>query len=138
MSEPITDEALRDLLRLSERATPGPYEWDDDERCVFAPDGRIMFDRSAETDDSDVADATFLAAANPTTVRSLVRELLALREQVCIIGEDNVRLRSAISGLKTGSCWCDVGIGNPMMRGRHSLGCLGVLDLMRTDLGEDQ
>ena len=32
--------------------------------------------------------------------------------------------------LKCGSCWCEVGIGNPMMQGRHSDACLEVQRLV--------
>ncbi len=28
-----------------------------------------------------------------------------------------------LEGLKNCYCWCDVGIGNPMMKGRHSDSC---------------
>ena len=34
-----------------------------------------------------------------------------------------VRLRALILSLKRGSCWCEMGIGNPMMRGAHTEAC---------------
>jgi hypothetical protein len=39
-------------------------------------------------------------------------------------------LREIIAGLKTGSCWCQAGIDNPMMAGRHSAICLAAQKVM--------
>jgi hypothetical protein len=39
-------------------------------------------------------------------------------------------LREIIAGLKTGSCWCQAGIDNPMMAGRHSAVCLAAQKVM--------
>jgi hypothetical protein len=35
-------------------------------------------------------------------------------------------LREALDGLMCGDCWCEAGIGNPMMHGQHSPQCLEV------------
>jgi hypothetical protein len=39
-------------------------------------------------------------------------------------------LLEIIADLKTGSCWCQVGVGNPMTSGQHSLVCLSVQNMI--------
>jgi hypothetical protein len=34
-----------------------------------------------------------------------------------------IELINALIGLKKGDCFCDVGIDNPMLQGRHSRSC---------------
>jgi hypothetical protein len=40
-------------------------------------------------------------------------------------------LASLLERLKTGACWCEVGIGNPMLAGRHAQVCLDVQAALR-------
>ena len=39
-------------------------------------------------------------------------------------------LVEALADHKHGTCYCDVGIDNPMMRGKHSLACDKTCDLL--------
>lgn len=48
---------------------------------------------------------------------------LAALEAVAALAERERRLREALVGLKRGHCWCEAGIGNPMMHGGHTVGC---------------
>lgn len=39
-------------------------------------------------------------------------------------------LVEALHALKRGDCWCEAGVGNPMMQGRHSAACDRVRTLL--------
>lgn len=69
----LSEARLRDLLALALKATPGQWEYRHDDE-VWTQSDRFL--ASAVIDD----DAAFIAAANADTIRSLVTELLALRE----------------------------------------------------------
>ncbi len=82
MTGPMTDTTpktfdLDALEQIAKAATPGPYWWHEHYRCVYAPDGRIMFDRSVGCDDSDRADAAYATAFNPETALALIAALRA-------------------------------------------------------------
>lgn len=78
----IEARSLTALETIAKAATPGPYQWDKRELCVYAPDGRIMFDRSVDCDDTDEADAQFIAAFNPTVALRLLTELREARQTI--------------------------------------------------------
>lgn len=43
-------------------------------------------------------------------------------------------LKTALIGLKRGDCWCEVGIGNPMLRGKHLQPCLFAQTILEADV----
>lgn len=58
-------------------------------------------------------------------------EIIALLYQRVRAAEaERDRLREALLNLKRGACWCEVGIGNPMVRGVHSNACQRALDVV--------
>lgn len=42
-------------------------------------------------------------------------------------------LREALRGLRNKECWCDVGVGSPMMSSQHTLTCTAISLLMKED-----
>ena len=50
---------------------------------------------------------------------------------------ETARLREALVNLKRGACWCEVGIGNPMVRGVHSNACQRALDVVGASRPEE-
>lgn len=82
-------------------------------------------------------------------IRTNTREAI-LRVQNCVNVlakyEDPTELRKqrdeliiALSQLKRGDCWCESGIGNPMMKGGHSYDCnFAKQTLVRCNLSETE
>lgn len=56
--------------------------------------------------------------------------LALLVQRVRTAEAETGRLREALLNLKRGACWCEVGIGNPMVRGVHSNACQRALDVV--------
>jgi hypothetical protein len=48
--------------------------------------------------------------------------------------ENAGRLLGIISRLKSGSCWCGIGIGNPMVTGSHSEACKAAAEAVGAQL----
>lgn len=95
MTDSLTDGRLDELEALAANATPGPWHWREDERELLAPWAEVVF---GSDDDPEEADAEFIAAANPVTVRALiarVREAEAKLEQVRALASANNRLRDS-------------------------------------------
>lgn len=90
MTDRLPDTAVSDLTRLAEAATPGPWKaetgrYDDLHWGDCGPGAGVTL---AETDQRSVgfftagfpeADAEYIAAANPSVVAALCRELLERR-----------------------------------------------------------
>lgn len=85
----LTPEALAALDALAAAATPGPWAMesnDDDGAAVFADDGgtgtayiaREMWQGESEGE----ADAAYIAAADPSTVRALIAALTEARANI--------------------------------------------------------
>lgn len=52
--------------------------------------------------------------------------------QVAVYKADRIgKLEQALQTLRTGDCWCECGIDNPMMRGEHSEACKTVQNILR-------
>ncbi len=86
MSDTVSNERLRAILAGCEGVTPGPWKVDRGGLNV-APFNVISPQGEAELGTYSVArgvwwetNATFIAACDPDTIRSLVSELLAARE----------------------------------------------------------
>lgn len=58
------------------------------------------------------------------------KDLRVLCQRVRTAEAETARLREALLNLKRGECWCEVGIGNPMVRGVHSNACQKALDVL--------
>lgn len=74
----LSDADLDDLERKADAATPGPWE------CRVTPIIECSTLRWAQGDMADPgrheADAAFIAAANPATVKALIAEIRRLRK----------------------------------------------------------
>jgi hypothetical protein len=68
---------------------------------------------------SDDYEKKYYPRAHPPALVEVLRSALALPDELA-----NGNLLKTLNGLKRGSCWCEAGIDNPMMAGRHSADCL--------------
>lgn len=61
--------------------------------------------------------------------RDEVQEKLdKMEEERDTLSAESDSLLAALKGLEAGGCWCEAGIGNPMMAGRHSEACEAAKD----------
>jgi hypothetical protein len=60
------------LEELAKRATPGPWHWDEDERDLLAQSLELVWGTDG---DPEIADAEFIAAANPQMVLTLIERV---------------------------------------------------------------
>lgn len=49
---------------------------------------------------------------------------MATRKDVADLAADLCEANWTLTQLMRGSCWCDVGIDHPIMKGRHTVACL--------------
>ena len=82
----LTDDMLRELVRLAGKATPGPWDTDEPNIVYSMAGGGCVYLANTEGLDTSAqqcrADASFIEAADPPTVAALASELLKLREAV--------------------------------------------------------
>ena len=80
----MTDLDIPRLAALAEAATPGPWEMDDAE--IFAANGRCIGSTALWDDapnaDQSIADAAYIAAADPTTILALIRRVQAAEAEL--------------------------------------------------------
>lgn len=57
-------------------------------------------------------------------------DLLALECNAVPFARILLDLAESLRAVKRGDCWCEVGIDNPMMRGRHSVACARASELL--------
>lgn len=60
------------LEELAKRATPGPWHWDEDERDLLSQSLELVWGTDG---DPEIADAEFIAAANPQMVLTLIERV---------------------------------------------------------------
>ena len=84
-----------DLARLAEAATPGDWEVRRDSGCSWIAAGSDE-DPTVIADYLTVADAEFIAAANPTTILRLIRELQVAERKARGFAYD-LRITEAVS-----------------------------------------
>ena len=79
----LTDDMLRELVRLAGKATPGPWDTDEPNIVYSMAGGGCVYLANTEGLDTSAqqcrADASFIEAADPPTVAALASELLKLR-----------------------------------------------------------
>jgi len=56
-------------------------------------------------------------------IRNLSADLLEARELI-------KEMREALTGFNIGTCFCDCGIDNPMMSGKHTSQCIHARDIL--------
>jgi hypothetical protein len=82
----LTDDMLRELVRLAGKATPGPWDTDEPNIVYSMAGGGCVYLANTEGLDTSAQqcrdDASFIEAADPPTVAALASELLKLREAV--------------------------------------------------------
>lgn len=54
-----------------------------------------------------------------------------LEMKIAALGREMESLIDVLVGLKRGECWCEVAVGNPMMKGKHSLYCARATILLK-------
>jgi hypothetical protein len=102
---------LSELERLTEAATKGPWIVDPYRPSAASILGAIEDGAPILVDDVKTADADFIVAA-----RSAMPILIEIAE--------------AAQMLTRGDCFCEAGIGNPMVCG-HSAGCAALVDALK-------
>jgi hypothetical protein len=82
----VSDDMLRELVRLAGKATPGPWDTDEPNIVYSMAGGGCVYLANTEGLDTSAQqcrdDASFIEAADPPTVAALASELLKLREAV--------------------------------------------------------
>ena len=84
----LTDEKLRELIALADKATPGErtavyqgYQTDPEHQCVgWQVDAPPYCVADCSESDKSAHDARFIAACDPTTVAEMAREVMRWRE----------------------------------------------------------
>ena len=79
---------------------------------------------------------SFWGASHGTLEKSR-RTHAMMKSTVARRTEQRDQLLVAIEGLKRGQCWCEVAVGNPMMRGIHGKHCDAVRKLVAKVKGGD-